>query len=54
MGLFESIPSEICCSVSRNKSVYLSSTIDPEDFVKAGKYKIVLEFISKPYHGDFE
>jgi len=30
------------------KVCILSSTIDPEDFVKAGKYKIVLEFISKP------
>lgn len=30
------------------KICILSSTIDPEDFVRAGRYKIVLEFISKP------
>ncbi|MBA0883739.1 response regulator [Flavobacterium undicola] len=35
-------------SVNSTKIVVLSSTIDPEDFEKSKKYKMVIDFLSKP------
>ena len=34
--------------LAHTKIVILSSTIDPEDFALAKKYKVVIQFISKP------
>lgn len=38
--------------IPETKVVILSSTVNPEDFLRANRYHIVIDFISKPLTGE--
>ncbi len=44
----EAYVSEFADRLPNTKVVILSSTIDPEDFLRAQKYDVVSQFVSKP------